>query len=143
MDKATGTARYETRGEVALITLDNPPVNGMSYAVRMAALEGLDRALADGKVKAIVLTGAGKAFSGGADIREFNTPAMLAEPTLRTLITAFEQSSKPVIAAMHTVAMAAMTTSGVRNAVRPLDWSCFMASSYPAGLRAWTALEEC
>ncbi|MFZ3322631.1 MAG: 3-hydroxyacyl-CoA dehydrogenase NAD-binding domain-containing protein [Usitatibacter sp.] len=105
MDKATGTARYETRGEVALMTLDNPPVNGMSYSVRSAALEGLDRALADDKVKAIVLTGAGKAFSGGADIREFNTPAMLAEPTLRTLITAFEQSPKPVIAAMHTVAM--------------------------------------
>ncbi len=105
MEKATGTARYETRGEVALITLDNPPVNGMSYAVRSAALAGLDRALADDKVKAIVLTGAGKAFSGGADIREFNTPAMAAEPSLRTLITAFEQSPKPVIAAMHTVAM--------------------------------------
>jgi len=105
VEKATGTARYETRGEVALITLDNPPVNGMSYAVRSAALEGLDRALADANVKAIVLTGAGKAFSGGADIKEFNTPAMLAEPTLRTLISAFEQSPKPVIAAMHTVAM--------------------------------------
>ena len=105
MEKATGTARYETRGEVALITLDNPPVNGMSHSVRTAALEGLDRALADANVKAIVLTGAGKAFSGGADIREFNTPKMLAEPTLRTLITAFEQSPKPVIAAMHTVAM--------------------------------------
>jgi len=105
VEKATGTARYETRGEVALITLDNPPVNGMSHAVRLAALEGLDRALADANVKAIVLTGAGKAFSGGADIREFNTPKMLAEPTLRTLITAFEQSTKPVVAAMHTVAM--------------------------------------
>jgi len=105
VEKATGTARYETRGEVALITLDNPPVNGMSHAVRTAALEGLDRALADANVKAIVLTGAGKAFSGGADIREFNTPKMMAEPTLRTLITAFEQSAKPVIAAMHTVAM--------------------------------------
>ena len=105
MEKATGTARYETRGEVALITLDNPPVNGMSHAVRLAALEGLDRALADANVKAVVLTGAGKAFSGGADIREFNTPKMLAEPTLRTLITAFEQSAKPVVAAMHTVAM--------------------------------------
>jgi len=105
VEKATGTARYETRGEVALITLDNPPVNGMSHAVRLAALEGLDRALGDANVKAVVLTGAGKAFSGGADIREFNTPKMLAEPTLRTLITAFEQSPKPVVAAMHTVAM--------------------------------------
>jgi 3-hydroxyacyl-CoA dehydrogenase len=105
VEKATGTARYETRGEVALITLDNPPVNGMSHAVRTAALEGLDRALADGNVKAIVLTGAGKAFSGGADIKEFNTPMMTAQPTLHTLIAAFEQSPKPTIAAMHTVAM--------------------------------------
>jgi 3-hydroxyacyl-CoA dehydrogenase len=105
VEKATGTARYEVRGEIALITLDNPPVNGMSHGVRTAALEGLDRALADANVKAIVLTGAGKAFSGGADIKEFNTPAMMAQPTLHTLISAFEQSPKPTIAALHTVAM--------------------------------------
>jgi 3-hydroxyacyl-CoA dehydrogenase len=101
MEKTTGTARYEVRGKVALITLDNPPVNGMSHPVRAAMLEGLDRALADPKVEAIVLTGAGKQFSGGADIREFNTPKMLAEPSLRTLIAAFESSAKPVIAALH------------------------------------------
>ncbi|HSS28039.1 MAG TPA: 3-hydroxyacyl-CoA dehydrogenase NAD-binding domain-containing protein [Usitatibacter sp.] len=100
-EKAAGTARYETRGEVALITLDNPPVNGMSQPVRTAMLAGLDRALADPNVKAIVLMGAGKQFSGGADIREFNTPKMLAEPTLRSLITAFESSPKPVVAALH------------------------------------------
>ena len=105
MEKTTGTARFEVRGKVALITLDNPPVNGMSHAVRSAMLEGLDRALGDPKVDAIVLTGAGKAFSGGADIKEFNTPKMLAEPTLRTLIAAFESSPKPVIAALHTTAM--------------------------------------
>ena len=101
MEKTTGTARYEVRGKVALITLDNPPVNGMSHGVRSAMLEGLDRALADANVAAIVLMGAGKQFSGGADIREFNTPKMLAEPTLRTLIAAFEASPKPVIAALH------------------------------------------
>jgi 3-hydroxyacyl-CoA dehydrogenase len=105
LEKTTGTARYEVRGTVALITLDNPPVNGMSHPVRSAMLEGLDRALADPKVEAIVLAGAGKQFSGGADIREFNTPKMLAEPSLRTLIAAFEASPKPVIAALHTTAM--------------------------------------
>jgi 3-hydroxyacyl-CoA dehydrogenase len=105
LEKTTGTARYEVRGKVALITLDNPPVNGMSHPVRSAMLEGLDRALTDPKVEAIVLAGAGKQFSGGADIREFNTPKMLAEPSLRTLIAAFEASPKPVIAALHTTAM--------------------------------------
>ncbi|MBC8023255.1 MAG: enoyl-CoA hydratase/isomerase family protein, partial [Burkholderiales bacterium] len=105
VEKTTGTARYEVRGKVALITIDNPPVNGMSHPVRTAMLEGLDSALADAKVEAIVLAGAGKAFSGGADIREFNTPKMLAEPTLRTLITAFEASPKPVVAALHGTAM--------------------------------------
>jgi len=104
-EKAAGTARYETRGNVALIMLDNPPVNGMSHPVRSAMLQGLDRALADPKVEAIVLAGAGKQFSGGADIREFNTPKMIAEPTLRTLITAFEASPKPVVAALHATAM--------------------------------------
>ncbi len=96
---------YETRGKVAVITLDNPPVNGMSQAVRTATLEGLQRALDDPAVEAIVLAGAGRMFSGGADVREFNTPRMLAEPTLRTLITAFESSAKPTIAAMHGTAM--------------------------------------
>ena len=104
-ERTAGTARYETRGRVALITLDNPPVNGMSHPVRSAVLQGLDRALADPAVDAIVLAGAGKTFSGGADIREFNTPRMLAEPTLRTLITAFEASPKPVVAALQGVAM--------------------------------------
>ena len=96
---------YETRGKVAVITLDNPPVNGMSQAVRTATLEGLQRALDDPAVEAIVLAGAGRMFSGGADVREFNTPRMLAEPTLRSLITAFESSAKPTIAAMHGTAM--------------------------------------
>jgi len=105
MERKEGTARYETRGEVAVILLDNPPVNGMSAPVRKAMLEGLDRALADRNVKAIVLAGAGKVFSGGADIKEFNTPKMLEEPSLRTLITAFESSPKPTIAAMHATAM--------------------------------------
>jgi len=105
VEKKPGTARYEARGEVAVITLDNPPVNGMSHAVRVAMLEGLDRALADPAVKAIVLAGAGKSFSAGADIREFGTPKMIAEPTLRTLIAAFEASPKPAIAALHGTTM--------------------------------------
>jgi len=71
----------------------------------MAVAEGLDRALADPAVVATVLAGAGTAFSGGADIREFNTPKALAEPTLHTLIRMAEASSKPVVAAIGGVCM--------------------------------------
>ena len=73
--------------------------------MRSAIGGGLDRARADAAVKAIVITGAGKAFSGGADIREFNTPKALAEPTLRTLIRIVEASTKPVVAAIDGICM--------------------------------------
>ena len=63
-------------------------------------MAGIDRALADAAVSAIVLIGAGKIFSGGADIREFNTPKAMAEPTLRTAIRIVEAADKPVIAAI-------------------------------------------
>ena len=98
------TTRYEVRDGVAILTLDNPPVNGLSHAVRAGFAEGLDKANADSSVKAIVVTGAGKAFSGGADIKEFGTPRALAEPNLGSVIRACELSSKPIIAAVHSVA---------------------------------------
>ncbi|MGZ5040586.1 MAG: 3-hydroxyacyl-CoA dehydrogenase NAD-binding domain-containing protein [Usitatibacter sp.] len=96
---------YRLHGDVAVITLDNPPVNGLGQALRTAVGEGIDRANADAAVKAIVVTGAGNAFSGGADIREFNTPKALAEPTLRTLIEKVESSAKPVVAAINGTCM--------------------------------------
>jgi 3-hydroxyacyl-CoA dehydrogenase len=105
LDMKSNTARYEVKGDVAVITLDNPPVNGLNHTVRTAVVEGLDRAAADASVKAIVITGAGKAYSGGADIKEFGGPKALAEPTLHTMINVIEASPKPVIAAIHTVCM--------------------------------------
>ncbi len=99
------SASYELHGAVAVITLNNPPVNGLGYATRKAVAEGIDRAEADAAVKAVVITGAGKAFSGGADIREFGSPKALAEPNLHSLIAKVEACSKPVIAAIHTVCM--------------------------------------
>jgi len=99
------TATYQTRGDVAVITLDNPPVNGLGYDTRLGIVTGLEKALADAAVKAIVITGAGKAFSGGADIREFGSPKAIAEPNLLSVILALEASSKPVVAAVHSVAM--------------------------------------
>ena len=68
-------------------------------------MDALDRAAQDPSVTAIVLTGAGRAFSGGADITEFNTPKALQEPTLHTVIRAVETSAKPVVAALHSVVM--------------------------------------
>ena len=99
------SANYEVKGSVAVITLDNPPVNGLGHATRSGIFDGLKKALADGAVKAIVITGAGKAFSGGADIKEFNTPKSGAEPNLHTIIAALEAAEKPVVAAVHSVAM--------------------------------------
>ncbi|WP_250464841.1 3-hydroxyacyl-CoA dehydrogenase NAD-binding domain-containing protein [Caballeronia sp. GAFFF2] len=90
---------------VAVITLDNPPVNGLGHATRLGIVEGIERARDEDNVRAIVVIGAGKAFSGGADITEFNTPKATQEPTLKTVIEAIEGSAKPVIAAIHAVAM--------------------------------------
>src|SRR5438105_935307 len=99
------SANYEVRGNVAVITLDNPPVNGLGHDTRKGVTDGLERALDDAAVKAIVITGAGKAFSGGADIREFGSPKALAEPNLLSLILALEASTKPIVAAIHSVCM--------------------------------------
>jgi 3-hydroxyacyl-CoA dehydrogenase len=99
------SADYAVHGDVAVITLNNPPVNGLGLATRQAFIQGLGKAMADDAVKAVVVTGAGKAFSGGADIKEFGSPKAIQEPHLLTLIGAIENSTKPVVAAIHTVAM--------------------------------------
>ena len=98
-------ADYQLHGDVALITLNNAPVNGLGYETRVALMDALSKALADAAVQAIVITGAGKAFCGGADIREFDTPAAFQEPNLHTVIAALEQSTKPVVAAIHGTVM--------------------------------------
>ena len=97
--------QYQLHDTVAVITLDNPPVNGLGHDVRSGIVAGIDQALADSQVKAVMLIGAGKGFSGGADIREFNTPKAAAEPTLRTVIRIVEDSAKPVIAAVGGMCM--------------------------------------
>jgi 3-hydroxyacyl-CoA dehydrogenase len=96
---------YETRGATALIRLDYPPVNGLGAALRQGLMQALDRALADAAVKAIVVTGSERAFSGGADVKEFGTPNAAREPRLPALIAAFENSPKPVVVAISGVCM--------------------------------------
>ncbi len=99
------SASYELRDGVAVITLNNPPVNGLGHGVRLAVAQGLERAMADASVQAVVLTGAGRAFSGGADIKEFGSPSALAEPNLLSLILAVEHCTKPVVAAINGACM--------------------------------------
>jgi 3-hydroxyacyl-CoA dehydrogenase len=99
------TAEYKAHGDVAVITLNNPPVNGLGLATRTAFVAALSKAQLDSKIKAIVVTGAGKAFSGGADIKEFGSPKSLQEPNLLSLILACENSPKVIVAAVHTTCM--------------------------------------
>ena len=99
------SAEYKVHGDVAVITMNNPPVNGLGYSTRLGITDGLSKANADAAVKSIVITGAGKAFSGGADIKEFGTPRSTQEPNLLSVIRECEKSNKPILAAMHSVAM--------------------------------------
>jgi 3-hydroxyacyl-CoA dehydrogenase len=99
------SADYQVQGDVAVISLNNPPVNGLGLSTRLAFVDGLQKALESAQVKAIVVTGAGKAFSGGADIKEFGSPKATQEPNLLSLIAALDNSNKPVVAALHTVVM--------------------------------------
>ncbi len=96
---------FEINDGIAVLTLDNPPVNSLGVELRQALTAGVERANADPKVAAIVLIGSGAGFSGGADIREFGTPKAVAHPNLRTVISEIEDSAKPVIAAVGGVCM--------------------------------------
>lgn len=80
------TVHYQLHGPVAVITLDAPPINSLGLAMREALMAALQQALQDAQVQALVLTGAGQVFSGGADIQEFGHPTALQEPNLHSLI---------------------------------------------------------
>jgi 3-hydroxyacyl-CoA dehydrogenase len=99
------TASYRRDDDVAVITIENPPVNGLSFAVRRDIAAGLQRAGGDPAVRAIVLRGNERGFSGGADIREFGSAEGLMAPNVWSLIDAVERSPKPVVAAIHSVCM--------------------------------------
>lgn len=91
---------YETHQNIAVIRLDNAPVNGLSHAVRKGVVDGIRQAEADSSVYAVVIIGSQGIFSGGADMREFGTGAVIAEPNLLNLIGIVETSIKPVVAAI-------------------------------------------
>jgi 3-hydroxyacyl-CoA dehydrogenase len=90
---------------VAVITLNSPPVNGLGSAVRTGLHAALEAALSDDTVQALVITGDGKMFCGGADIREFGQSPPPGTPHLPTVIDAIEASAKPTVAAIHGFAL--------------------------------------
>ena len=105
MSTTPTSTSYAVHGPVAVVTLNNPPVNGLGHALRSGIVAALDQALADPQVQAIVLTGSARAFSGGADVREFGTPKAGQEPTLPSVIRALDGSTKPVVAAIAGVCL--------------------------------------
>ena len=93
----------QKQGDVAVIRMDNPPVNALGHALRVGIEKAFAEANADAGIKAIVLTGTGKFFSAGADITEFR--AAPKEPFLPELIDTIEKSAKPVVAAVNGTAL--------------------------------------
>jgi 3-hydroxyacyl-CoA dehydrogenase len=95
-----GTVHYETRGNIALLSIDNPPVNPLSSGVRQGLFDGVSSALADDAIEAIVLTGMHRAFIAGADISEFGAAATEGVG-LGEALDKMEGSTKPIIAAIN------------------------------------------
>ncbi|UCU98545.1 3-hydroxyacyl-CoA dehydrogenase NAD-binding domain-containing protein [Acidovorax radicis] len=99
----TAQVRLERDGDVAVIWIDNPPINAGSAAVRTGLLHAINEVAHDERIVAAVLIGAGTTFIAGSDIREFGQP--LAEPQLPTVIAALEACPKPFVAALHGAAL--------------------------------------
>ncbi len=93
----------DRRGSIAVLTVQNPPVNALSHGVRQGLLDGVRRAAEDPAVQAAVIGCAGRTFIAGADITEFGKP--LKDPGLHAVLDAIEGSPKPVIAAIHGTAL--------------------------------------
>jgi 3-hydroxyacyl-CoA dehydrogenase len=93
--------QYRKAGAVAVITINNPPVNALAKYVRMAIADYLETAADDHLTSAVVISGNGRNLCGGADIREFNTPNRQVRPMTRDLMNLIEAMDKPVVAAIH------------------------------------------
>ncbi|TDY86558.1 UNVERIFIED_ORG: 3-hydroxyacyl-CoA dehydrogenase [Herbaspirillum seropedicae] len=90
-------------GAILVVTIDNPPVNALGVAVRRGLMSAIEEGEADAGVAAILVTGAGRNFIGGADIREFGKPPQ--SPLLTELCNRIEACNKPVLAAIHGAAL--------------------------------------
>ena len=98
-----GTVLYEVKDQVAILTVDNPPVNPLSDGVRTGLYESLIKAEEDKSVKGVVLTGNGRAFIAGADISEFG--GNVEGTPLNEVFYKLESCKKPVVAAINGVAL--------------------------------------
>lgn len=94
---------FRKQDGVGVITVNNPPVNALSQAVRQGIIDALEKGVADPDVKTMVIIGGGRTFIAGADIREFGKPMMA--PSLHDVLDRIEAASKPVVAAIHGTAL--------------------------------------
>ena len=99
----TSMVDYSVEEGVAVLTLNNPPVNALSQGVRQGLKEGVEKALADDSAKAIVIFCEGRTFIAGADISEFSSGPM--EPNFHAVLSTMDDSSKPIVAAIHGTAL--------------------------------------
>ena len=95
--------RFEKRGDVGIIWVNNPPVNAISVGVRTAIIDGVAKLTQDSEIKAGVLACEGRTFMAGADITEFGKPPL--SPSLHEAIGALENSPKPIVAAIYGTAL--------------------------------------
>jgi 3-hydroxyacyl-CoA dehydrogenase len=100
---ATGPVARAMHGDILVVTIDNPPVNALGVDVRRGLVEAIAAAKTDAAVKAVLISGSGKTFIGGADIREFGKPPMT--PFLPDVCNGIEACSKPVVAIIHGAAL--------------------------------------
>ncbi|MCJ7771577.1 MAG: enoyl-CoA hydratase-related protein, partial [Desulfobacterales bacterium] len=103
MVAVTDVVNLEKQGEIALIKINNPPVNALGFMVRKGLVDGLAAAIKDSEVKGIVIICEGRTFIAGADISEFGKP--IKEPWLNIVLEDIENSPKPVTAAIHGTAL--------------------------------------
>jgi len=103
MTKITDVVDLEKQGEIAVLMINNPPVNALSVGVRKGMADGVKAAMEDDSVKALVIACAGRTFIAGADITEFGKPPQ--EPGLEVAFGLIENGKKPVIAAIHGTAL--------------------------------------
>jgi 3-hydroxyacyl-CoA dehydrogenase len=96
---------YAVEGDVAVLTVNHPPVNALSLVVRQGLMAGIEQGLADSQVKAIVVMGGGATFIAGADISEFGTAKSRQGAQLKDIQRVLETSTKPTIAAIHGTAL--------------------------------------